>query len=84
MNCATVSVSGSSASDSSFSGLPDMAVYNIAKKNQCKTAESFDVDFPNPGKYVDRKSDKPQAPVGTGCGSGSGSSGSTSSGSTAS
>lgn len=52
MNCATMAISGGKGSDADFSSLPDMAVYNIASQNDCKTAETVDVQFPNPGKYV--------------------------------
>lgn len=52
MNCAPISIEGGSGTDATFSGLPDMAIYNIASKNECKTVEGSDVQFPNPGQYV--------------------------------
>ncbi|QDS74558.1 hypothetical protein FKW77_007954 [Venturia effusa] len=52
MNCASMSISGGSGTDAEFSSLPDMAVYNINSVNDCKTIETGDVQFPNPGKYV--------------------------------
>lgn len=79
MNCAPITITGGSGSDASFNALPDMAVYNIASKNTCKTAETFDVDFPNPGKYTEKGSTfKPQAPTcdGTDAGTGAGGPGS--------
>jgi hypothetical protein len=67
MNCAPITVSGGSGSDSTFSALPDMAIYNIADKNTCKTTEGTDVAFPDPGKYVLTGSgNKPGPPVGCG------------------
>ena len=63
-NCAPISISGGSGTDGTFNSLPDMAIYNIATKNSCKTVESFDVQFPNPGKYVLTGSPfKPKAPA---------------------
>jgi len=54
MNCALLAVSGSKASSSDFRSLPDMAIYNIqGKDNGCKTIETKDVQFPNPGRYVE-------------------------------
>jgi hypothetical protein len=73
MNCAPLTVSGGSATDSQFSSLPDMAVYNIASKNDCKTIETADVQFPNPGKYVLTGSGfKPSPPTGSCATGGSG------------
>ncbi|KIW06591.1 uncharacterized protein PV09_02307 [Verruconis gallopava] len=79
MNCAPMTITGGSGTNETFDALPDMAVYNIASKNSCKTVETFDVDFPNPGKYTTKgASFKPQAPTcdGTDLGTGSGGSGS--------
>ncbi|KAF2437074.1 hypothetical protein EJ08DRAFT_560330, partial [Tothia fuscella] len=89
MNCAKVTLSGGS---NKLDALPNMLVANLASVNTCKTSESFNVDFPNPGSYVtkDSKLNYPlKAPEGN-CGSGSGSAnipasgGSESSGSTGS
>jgi len=67
MNCAPVRVSGSSASDSDFESLPNMALYNLADYNTCKTVESYDVEFPSAGKYVEKGiTYKPMAPAGCG------------------
>lgn len=52
MNCATMDISGGKATDAEFSSLPDMAIYNLGFKNDCKTSDGKDVQFPNPGKYV--------------------------------
>jgi hypothetical protein len=72
MNCAKVSVTGGSGS---MGSLPALFVANLASVNQCKTTESHNTDFPNPGAYV-TKENPPNfpllAPVGD-CGSGSGS-----------
>jgi hypothetical protein len=87
MNCAPMTITGGSGSDDTFNALPDMAVYNIASKNTCKTIETFDVDFPNPGKYVTKGANfKAQAPTcdGTDTGTGAGGAGSGSSGGSAS
>ncbi|KAF2428898.1 hypothetical protein EJ08DRAFT_698913 [Tothia fuscella] len=75
MNCAPVSVSGTKGSEGSYNSLPDMAVYNIAGKNDCKTTETKDVQFPNPGKYVQTGAGANLAPPTGSCatgGSGSG------------
>ena len=83
MNCAPITITGGSGSDTTFNALPDMAVYNVGSKNTCKTVEPFDVDFPNPGKYTMQGSSfKPQAPTcdGTSGGTGAGGPGSGSSG----
>jgi len=52
MNCAAVSVTGSSGSDGFLDTLPDMFVANI--ENGCSTEEGYDDEFPNPGQNVDR------------------------------
>jgi hypothetical protein len=52
MNCAPVTVAGSSGTQQTMDALPDMAIFNIPSKNSCGTLETFDVAFPNPGKYV--------------------------------
>jgi hypothetical protein len=50
-NCAPVSITGGNASADDFNRLPDMAIYNIPSQNDCKTIETKDVQFPEPGKY---------------------------------
>ena len=56
MNCAPVSLSGGSskraATNSFYQGLPDMFVANIG--NGCKTQDSTDLAFPNPGSVVQK------------------------------
>ena len=56
MNCASISVSGGKDDTSAFEGLPDMALANInvGSGATCKTAESSDYTFKDPGKYVQR------------------------------
>ena len=75
MNCAKVSISGGSGD---IGSLPSMAVANLASINSCKTSENFNVDFPDPGKYVTTESPlnfPTKLMEGSGCGSGSGSGG---------
>jgi hypothetical protein len=50
-NCAPVTVTGGASDMSAFDALPDMAVANIASINTCKTTETFDYTFENPGQY---------------------------------
>jgi hypothetical protein len=52
MNCAPITVTGSAGTPASLSALPDLAIYNIPSKNTCGTLETFDVAFPDPGKYL--------------------------------
>jgi hypothetical protein len=75
MNCAPISVSGGQGSDGSFQSLPDMAVYNIASKNDCKTTETKDVQVPHPGKYVETGPGAALAPPTGSCASGAASGG---------
>jgi hypothetical protein len=75
MNCAPISVAGGHGSDGSFQALPDMAVYNIASKNDCKTTETKDVQFPNPGRYVETGPGAVLAPPTGSCASGAASGG---------
>lgn len=49
MNCAKVSISGG---QNQLNSLPAMQVANLASINQCGTTERFNLQFPNPGKYV--------------------------------
>lgn len=69
MNCAPVSVSGG-GSGADFGSLPDMAVFNIASKNDCRTTETKDVQFPHPGKYVEMSPGAKLAPPTGSCASG--------------
>ncbi|CAK7274208.1 hypothetical protein SEPCBS119000_006055 [Sporothrix epigloea] len=50
MNCAPVTLTGTSGSKSSFDSLPDMFVANVG--NGCGTVDSTDLLFPNPGAVV--------------------------------
>ena len=59
MNCANINVSGGSKDTAAFQSLPDMAVANIASQGTCKTSESSDYTFENPGKYVTRSGTGP-------------------------
>lgn len=52
MNCAPMSVTGSGGSDSFMNTLPDMFVANAG--NGCGTADSSDLQFPDPGQNVDK------------------------------
>ncbi|KAJ4167998.1 hypothetical protein NW754_011812 [Fusarium falciforme] len=52
MNCAPLTVTGSGGSKDHLSSLPDMFVANIG--NQCEVPSAKDLQFPNPGKDVDR------------------------------
>lgn len=94
MNCAPVTITGGSAKrarsvpvlrrdQSAYNTLPDMFKANIG--NGCTTADSKDVDFPNPGSSVEKDGGGAAAPpngsCGSGAGSGTGSSGSSGSGS---
>lgn len=50
MNCAPVTLTGTSGSSSNFDSLPDMFVANI--DNGCTTTDSADLIFPDPGAAV--------------------------------
>ncbi|KAK1655401.1 hypothetical protein BDP81DRAFT_388336 [Colletotrichum phormii] len=50
MNCGPVTITGDAGSKTSYEALPDMLVANI---NDCKTTDSMDLKFPNPGSSVD-------------------------------
>jgi len=54
MNCAPITIGGSSTSDDVFNSLPNMFVANIANapNNACTTKETFDIVFPDPGSNV--------------------------------
>lgn len=71
MNCARVSVSGG---QNQLSQLPNMLAANIG--NGCASTESFNIDFPNPGKYVQKQATlnfPTKLPTGSGCPTGPGS-----------
>lgn len=73
MNCAPMTVTGDSGSDSFMKTLPDMFVANISPgANACRTKPNIDVKFPNPGVAIARFGDVTAAygpPVGA-CGTG--------------
>jgi hypothetical protein len=56
MNCAAITVSGGKGDKAAFESLPDMALANIGVGTgaSCKTPESSDYTFENPGKSVQR------------------------------
>ncbi|KAM0561793.1 hypothetical protein ACHAPJ_002964 [Fusarium lateritium] len=83
MNCAAVTIEGSGGSKDHLDSLPDMFVANIG--NGCEVPADTDLQFPNPGKDVDKFSSKLGKPNGS-CGkesSGGGSDGGSGSGSPA-
>ena len=72
MNCAPIEADGSGGDEASFSALPDMLVANIG--TDCTTKEGDDIQFPNPGKAVERLGNPHFGdPLGEGCAAGSGS-----------
>ena len=54
MNCAHITIQGSGTS--TLNDFPDMFVANVA--NGCTTKEGSDIEFPNPGKDVERNAAK--------------------------
>jgi len=66
MNCAAVTISGGG---SGLTALPDMFVANIGNGCASNAEGSGDLEIPNPGKDVERKSSKSSPPVGS-CASG--------------
>ena len=50
MNCAPVTLTGTSGSSANYDSLPDMFVANIG--NGCSTAQTADLVFPDPGAAV--------------------------------
>lgn len=73
MNCAKVNVSGG---QNQLSQLPNMLVANVG--NGCSSTENFNIDFPDPGKYVQKESSMnfpTKTPVGSSCPTGAGSGG---------
>ncbi|KAF2120873.1 hypothetical protein BDV96DRAFT_641524 [Lophiotrema nucula] len=63
MNCAPISVSGGATDTKEFDALPDMAVANIASQGSCRTTETYDYLYDNPGKYVIRNGTGPYMPL---------------------
>ncbi|KAK0615855.1 hypothetical protein B0T17DRAFT_470722, partial [Bombardia bombarda] len=79
MNCAPVTLTGSSGDKANWEALPDMLVANIG--NGCTTQEQFDYKYQNPGKSVDNfASSELRFPVGN-CGATAPSTGGSSGGS---
>ncbi|KAF4120543.1 Chitin binding domain [Geosmithia morbida] len=69
MNCASVEITGGSDDDSFLDTLPDMFVANIG--NECSTADSKDLQFPDPGQYLAQENGATTAwgaPIGSNCG----------------
>lgn len=74
MNCAPAEAVGDGGDEASFNALPDMFVANV--DNGCSTEEGYDLEFPNPGKVVERLgSGELRGPTGSSCGSSGGSTG---------
>ncbi|CAK7272889.1 hypothetical protein SEPCBS57363_005375 [Sporothrix epigloea] len=68
MNCAPVTLTGTSGSKSNFESLPEMFVANV--DNGCGTVDSTDLLFPNPGvDVISLNGDTSvfSTPTGTGC-----------------
>lgn len=65
MNCAGIKTSGGSDDKGAFEKLPDMALANIAvgEGASCKTSESNDYTFENPGEYKTRIGSGPFVPL---------------------
>jgi hypothetical protein len=78
MNCAVVDIEGTSGGSGGLSSRPEIFVANVA--NGCKTVDSADVMFPNPGPDVQLNDAGAVLPEGGDCDSGSGASGSSGSG----
>ncbi|KAH8908322.1 hypothetical protein BR93DRAFT_476887 [Coniochaeta sp. PMI_546] len=80
MNCAPISITGSSGDKSNFDALPDMLVANIPAITTCTTEglEGSDYKYPNPGSSVDNFNMVPLVDLNGDCGkAATGSSGST-------
>lgn len=76
MNCAPLQVTGDKSDDGLLDTLPDMFVANIG--NDCETIHNKDVEYPNPGKDVDRFNGQTSAfaaATGAGCAAATGGSG---------
>lgn len=76
MNCAPLQVTGDKSDDGLFDTLPNMFVANIG--NDCETLHGTDLEYPNPGKDVDRFNGQTSAfagPTGPGCAAATGGSG---------
>jgi hypothetical protein len=77
MNCAAITVSGGASDTKEFEALPDMALANInvGTGASCKTAESSDYEFDNPGKSVQKVGSGPFVKLCGGAATGGGSTG---------
>ena len=72
MNCAPITITGGADDTSSFEQLPDLFVANI-ETSQCKSPESKDLLFPNPGQsVVESPGASLEAPTGSDCGASGG------------
>ncbi|KAF2085103.1 lytic polysaccharide monooxygenase [Saccharata proteae CBS 121410] len=56
MNCAPITVTGGSSDTKVFDALPDMFVANVPGTTTCKTPDSANAIFPNPGDSVETTS----------------------------
>lgn len=54
MNCAPIEASGGGGDESAFGALPDMFTANIFGESTCRTPDSVDLEFPDPGQYVEK------------------------------
>jgi hypothetical protein len=63
MNCAPITVSGGSDDNAGFNELPDMAVANIHRQGECRTPDTSDYAFANPGRYVTKGGVGPHVPL---------------------
>jgi Lytic polysaccharide mono-oxygenase, cellulose-degrading len=52
MGCSPITVAGGSGTDQTFASLVDMTLFNVGTGATCKTQDSKDLQFPNPGKYL--------------------------------
>ena len=72
MNCAPITLTGGADDTSGFDQLPDLFVANI-ETSQCKSPESKDLIFPDPGQsVVESPGAALEAPTGSDCGAGGG------------
>ena len=70
MNCAPITLTGGADDSSAFDQLPDLFVANL-ETSQCKSPESKDLLFPDPGQsVVESPGATLEAPTGSDCGAG--------------
>ncbi|KAK3378248.1 hypothetical protein B0H63DRAFT_242058 [Podospora didyma] len=70
MNCAPVTLTGTSGDQKNFEGLPNMVVANIPSISSCNTdkLDDFDYKYPNPGNSVENFSSFEMKPLNGDCG----------------